>query len=163
MGPISNPAWTVVTGSADETRAVGEALGRALLGDEIVLLIGQLGAGKTTLTQGLAVGLGIDGYTKSPSFVLMNEYRGRVPLYHLDLFRIETPEEVWDLGIEEYIGGLGVVAVEWADRVRAAFPEEAVEVEIEVTGEDRRRIAVMATGEPEIEAVARAQADWLDR
>jgi tRNA threonylcarbamoyladenosine biosynthesis protein TsaE len=86
-----------------------------------------------------------------------------VPLYHLDLFRIETPEEVWDLGIEEYIGGLGVVAVEWADRVRAAFPEEAVEVEIEVTGEDRRRIAVMATGEPEIEAVARAQADWLDR
>ena len=152
-----------MTGSADETRAVGEALGRALLGGEIVLLIGQLGAGKTTLTQGLAVGLGIDGYTKSPSFVLMNEYRGRVPLYHLDLFRIETPEEVWDLGIEEYIGGAGVVAVEWADRARAAFPEEAVEVEIEVTGEDRRRIVVTATGEPEIEAVTRAQTDWLGR
>lgn len=152
-----------MTGSADETRAVGEALGRGLLGGEIVLLIGQLGAGKTTLTQGLAVGLGIDGYTKSPSFVLMNEYRGRVPLYHLDLFRIETPEEVWDLGIEEYIGGAGVVAVEWAERARAAFPEEAVEVEIEVTGEDRRRIAVTATGEPEIEVVARAQTNWLGR
>ena len=163
MGLNSNTAWTAVTESAEETRAVGEALGRALRGGEIVLMTGQLGAGKTTLTQGLAVGLGIDGYTKSPSFVLMNEYRGRVPLYHLDLFRIETPEEVWDLGIEEYISGAGVVAVEWADRARAAFPEDAVEVEIEVTGEDRRRIAVRATGGPGVEAVARAETDWLGR
>ncbi len=163
MGKTSNAEWIVATRSADETRAVGEALGRALRGGEIVLLVGQLGAGKTTLTQGLAVGLGIDAYTKSPSFVLMNEYRGRVLLYHLDLFRIETPEEVWDLGIEEYIGEAGVIAVEWADRARAAFPEDAVEVEIKVTEEDRRRIAVRATGVPGVEAVARAETDWLGR
>ena len=152
-----------MTGSPEETRALGTVLGEALQGGEIVLLIGQLGAGKTTLTQGLAVGLGVDGYTKSPSFVLLNEYQGRVPLYHLDLFRIDTPEEVWDLGIDEYLNGPGVTAIEWADRAREAFPTDALVVEIHPIGEEERRVEIGGNGPASEEAVRRAQKKWSTR
>ena len=157
MPDLPNP-WTVTTGSADVTRGLGETLGRALHGGETVLLTGQLGAGKTTFTQGLAVGLGVQAYTKSPSFVLLHEYRGRVPLYHLDLFRIDTVEEAWDLGLEEYLSGPGVMAVEWADRARAAFPNDAVTVSIEALPGDRRVFTFSASGPLSAEALRRAGA-----
>ena len=157
MKAASDSVWNVTTESADETRRLGETLGRALHGGEAVLLIGQLGAGKTTFTQGLAVGLDVEAYTKSPSFVLLHEHHGRVPLYHLDLFRIETVEEAWDLGLDEYLSGPGVVAVEWADRARGAFPEDVIAVEIEALTDDKRTFAMRAGGPLSMEALRRAE------
>ncbi len=155
--PTSDHVWNVTTGSAEETRNLGETLGHALRGGETLLLIGQLGAGKTTFTQGLAIGLDVDAYTKSPSFVLLHEHHGRVPLYHLDLFRIETVEEAWDLGLDEYLSAQGVMAVEWGDRARGAFPDDVITIEIEAMGEDRRAFRITAGGRVSAEALDRAK------
>ena len=163
MAANARTDWTITTRSADETREFGEAIGRVLRGSEVILLTGQLGAGKTTLTQGVALGLGVEGYTKSPSFVLLNEYQGRVPLYHLDLFRIETPEEVWDLGIDEYLDGPGVIAIEWADRARKAFPDDGLTVELQVIGDDERRVTVEANGTAAVEALELVEKEWSTR
>ncbi|MDA1096024.1 MAG: tRNA (adenosine(37)-N6)-threonylcarbamoyltransferase complex ATPase subunit type 1 TsaE [Chloroflexi bacterium] len=145
-GPFSETTWSTTTASPDETRALGTALGAALLGGEVILLTGQLGAGKTTLTQGIAIGLGVSGYTKSPSFVLVNEYSGRVPLYHMDLFRIETAEEVWDLGLDDYLTSPAVLAVEWAERALAAFPEDRLRIALTPKLDESRGVIMTAEG-----------------
>src|SRR5579885_1229509 len=110
------------THSPGETELVGEALGRALRAREargcVVALAGPLGAGKTCFVQGLARGLGAAGYVRSPTFTLIHEHRGPVPLYHVDLYRL-APAELDTLGLEEVLEGPGVVAVEWADRAEA--------------------------------------------
>ncbi len=93
---------------------------------DIYLLTGPLGAGKTCLTQGIARGLEVSGYVRSPTFVLMSRYRGRLPLYHVDLYRLGGPEEAWDLGLDEQLFGGGVCVVEWADRASDLFPEEGL-------------------------------------
>ena len=144
--PFSEMTWSSTTASPDETRALGTALGAALLGGEVILLTGPLGAGKTTMTQGIAIGLGVSGYTKSPSFVLVNEYSGRVPLYHMDLFRIETAEEVWDLGLDDYLTGSAVLAVEWAERALAAFPEDRLRIALTPNQDDSRVVIMTAEG-----------------
>ena len=96
--------WSGVSRSADETKEIGRAIGGVVEAGTLVLLIGQLGAGKTTLTQGLADGLGVTAYTKSPSFVLVNEYQGRLPLFHMDLYRIDDPAEAWELRAGRLLG-----------------------------------------------------------
>ena len=110
------------TGNAEETEALGEALGRLLKPGDLVLLYGDLGAGKTTFVKGLARGLGVpeETYVVSPSFALINEYEGRVPLYHVDLYRL-SPEEVEDLGLWELLPR-GIMVVEWAERLEGAPP-----------------------------------------
>lgn len=154
--------WVVETGSHDETQALGAALGADLRGGELILLIGDLGTGKTTLTQGLAVGLGVEGYTKSPSFVLVHEYEGRVPLYHADLFRIEGGMEAWELGLEEYLRGPGVLVVEWADRALPVFPPDALKVHLERISETQRRLTFAGEG-PTAEIVERLRRRWAAR
>ncbi len=132
--------------SPDDTRAIGERLGRALRTGDVVLLSGELGAGKTLFVQGLARGLGFDGPVSSKSFVLMGEYAGREKLYHADLYRLDEPEQVQDLGLDEMTSD-GVLAVEWPERAGDFLPEEHLRLHFEVTGEETRRLHVEPRGE----------------
>lgn len=130
-----------ITTSEDETAAAGERLAQSLEPGNVVLLYGDLGAGKTAFARGLAQGLGADpADVSSPTFTLVQEYHGRVTLYHVDLYRLEE-REVDDLGLEELILGDGVVAIEWAERWRER-PDDVIEVRIEDVGEEKRRIAI---------------------
>ena len=131
----------ITTTSEQDTAAAGERLGGVLEAGDVVLLFGELGAGKTAFVRGLARGLGArPDDVSSPTFTLVQEYRGgRVPLYHVDLYRLE-PGEIADLGLDELIEGDGVVAIEWADRWRDR-PHDAIEVTIRDAGENRRTIA----------------------
>ena len=106
----------IVSHSAEETLRIGAELGERLQPGDALLLTGDLGAGKTTLTQGIALGLGVAERPRSPTFVMATEYHGRLPLYHLDLYRVDELAELGDLGLDEYLNGDGVTVVEWADR-----------------------------------------------
>lgn len=131
----------IVTASEEETAAAGARLAAAVHPGDVVLLYGDLGAGKTAFVRGLAQGLGADpADVSSPTFTLVQEYRGRVTLYHVDLYRLEE-REVDDLGLEELVLGDGVVAIEWAERWRGR-PDDVIDVRIEDEGEERRRITV---------------------
>jgi tRNA threonylcarbamoyladenosine biosynthesis protein TsaE len=136
-----NGPRAVVTASEEETAAVAERLARRLRPGDVVLLYGELGAGKTAFVRGLARGLGAaDSEVSSPTFTIIQEYAGRVPLYHVDLYRLE-PAEVEDLGLDELVSSDGIVAIEWAERWHGR-PEDALEVRLEHAGEDQRRLAV---------------------
>lgn len=132
---------TLVTTSPDQTAALGTALGRLAQPGDVLLLQGPLGAGKTRLTQGLARGLDVPGEVTSPTFIIVNEYRtGRLPLYHVDLYRIERVDEAVDLGLDEYFFGPGVSVVEWPDRAPAAMPEDVMLIDLEyVAGDESGR------------------------
>lgn len=132
------------TASPEETRAAGERLGAELRAGDVVLLYGELGAGKTAFTQGLALGLGVppERRVASPTFTLVNEHAGRVPLYHIDLYRIADPIELEEVGMREYLEGHGVAVVEWAERLGSLRPKAHIEVRIAVTGEDTRHISL---------------------
>jgi tRNA threonylcarbamoyladenosine biosynthesis protein TsaE len=127
----------IITSSEEETTAAGERLGSVLRAGDIVLLYGDLGAGKTAFVRGLARGLGAPADdVSSPTFTLVQEYHGRVTLFHVDLYRLE-PAEVDDLGLEELVLGDGVVAIEWAERWTGR-PDDVCEVRLEQSGEDVR-------------------------
>jgi tRNA threonylcarbamoyladenosine biosynthesis protein TsaE len=130
------------TASEEETVAAGERLAGRLRAGDVVLLFGQLGAGKTAFVRGLARGLGASAdEVSSPTFTLIQEYAGgRATLYHVDLYRLEAAE-IADLGLDELVSGDGIVAIEWADRWEGR-PGDAYEVTIEETGDDRRSIAI---------------------
>ena len=129
----------------EETRRLGEALGRAAEAGDVVLLSGELGAGKTVFVQGIARGLQFDELVSSKSFVLLGEYAGRLTLYHADLYRLDSPAEVEDLALEE-ISSDGVLVVEWPERGAVVLPEEHLTLLIEVTGPETRRITAEVTG-----------------
>lgn len=135
------------TGSPEETRRLGAALGALLAAGDVVALEGDLGAGKTVFTQGAAAGLGFDGYVSSPTFVIVNEYAGRVPIYHVDLYRVSSEDELLDLGYREMFYGDGVALVEWADRVPGLLPDERIDVAMRITGETSREIEILGRGE----------------
>jgi tRNA threonylcarbamoyladenosine biosynthesis protein TsaE len=130
----------VVSNSAAQTRSLGSRLGELAAPGDVVLLVGKLGAGKTCFTQGVAKGLGIDEYTASPSFVLVREYQGRLPLYHIDLYRLDRLEEIVRLGLDDYLYGKGVSIVEWADRGLNALPEEHLLIKIELLDVTKRKL-----------------------
>lgn len=121
----------------EDTIKLGEALGRLLKPGDIVALKGELGAGKTVLVKGIAKGLDIKEEPNSPTFVIMNIYRGRVPLYHFDLYRVSGREELEGIGYEDYFFGDGVAVVEWADRAEEIFPESVIEIEIKIPPKNR--------------------------
>jgi len=133
---------TVISHSAEETRAAGERLGARLDAGAVVACIGELGAGKTCFLQGLARGLGVESPVTSPTFVLINEYRGRVPVHHLDAYRTESLSEVLDLGIEELMHGDGVTVIEWADKLIPMLPAHTITVTIDGLGDEPRRIVI---------------------
>ena len=128
-----------------ETRRIGARLGRLLQAGDVVLLKGELGAGKTLLTQGIGQGMKVVEPVKSPSFVLVNEYHGRITLHHADLFRLNGPSEVADLALEEQAAD-GVLVVEWPERAWAELPTEHLLVRIEEEAARSRRIAFEAHG-----------------
>ena len=134
-------AESIITQSEDETSAAGARLGEQLRAGDVVLLYGDLGAGKTAFVRGLARGVGAPADdVSSPTFTLVQEYHGRVALYHVDLYRLE-PKEVDDLGLEELVLGDGVVAIEWAERWTGR-PDDVYEVRLQDTGDERRRISI---------------------
>jgi len=128
------------------TRAIGEALGSLLEPGDVVLLQGDLGAGKTTFVQGIARGLGYEGAVSSKSFVLLGEYPGRVRLYHADLYRLEGPEQVYDLALGE-LSAAGVLVVEWPERAQNTLADEHLLVRFMIESEDRRTLVFEPRGE----------------
>jgi len=132
-----------VTNSAAETRALGERLACGLQPGDTVILEGELGAGKSELARGIARGLGVTETVTSPSFTILNVYEsGRCPLYHFDWYRLESEEELYELGMDEYLGGDGIAVVEWAERCPDAVPEDCIRIRLEATGEETRQITV---------------------
>ena len=134
---------TVETHSAEETRALGERLAGRLRAGDVLVLQGELGAGKSELTRGIAAGLGVSETVTSPSFTILNVYEsGKCPLYHFDWYRLESEEELYELGMDEYLGGDGIAVVEWAERCPDAVPENVLRIRLEVTGGESRRITI---------------------
>jgi tRNA threonylcarbamoyladenosine biosynthesis protein TsaE len=131
-----------VSASPEETSAAGERLGATLAAGDVVALTGELGAGKTCFVQGLTRGLGVPTRATSPTFVLINEYRGRLPVHHVDAYRTARATELIDLGLLELFDGDGVTVVEWAERVAALLPERAIRVHIEGIGDEPRTITI---------------------
>jgi tRNA threonylcarbamoyladenosine biosynthesis protein TsaE len=131
------------------TESFGHRLGRLLFPGAVVALIGPLGAGKTHLTRAVAEGLDIadSRLVSSPTFVLIQEYRARLPIYHFDAYRLRSEGEFFDLGVHEYLEGNGVCLVEWADRVPGCLPSEHLRIELTVTGETSRRATLTGFGE----------------
>ena len=122
----------IYTDTAEATRLVGEIIGQESAPGDIYLLTGPLGAGKTCLTQGIARGLGVPGYARSPTFVLVTRYQGRLTIHHADLYRIDHPAEAWDLGLEDIMSaGEEVLIVEWADRAADIFPERSLWIDLD--------------------------------
>ncbi len=139
-------ATTLTTATSAATQALASQLGVACRGGEVLLLLGPLGAGKTTFTQGFARGLGVTEYVHSPTFTLVNQYQGRLTLYHLDLYRIESIAETVDLGLDDYLYAGGVCVIEWAEKALEAFPQEHLQVEFSDAGGDRRSLRLTANG-----------------
>lgn len=148
------------TVSPEESRALGRALGQLLGPGSFVALTGELGAGKTVVVQGIARGVGFEGYVTSPSFVIINEYRGRLPVYHVDLYRISDPDALYDLGYREVFWSDGVTLVEWADRAVALLPESRLDVAIEFAGPEARVLQATARGERSAGVLASLLSVW---
>lgn len=138
---------TFITKNPNETRQIGRAIGCLLEPGDIVLLFGELGTGKTCLTQGIANGVGIDAgqIVNSPSYILINVYNGKSQIYHIDLYRLQESDELFELGLDEYLYGDGVCVVEWADRM-IDLPESYLKITLKWLGRDRRRFCVSAVG-----------------
>lgn len=131
--------------SEAETLAIGQRMGTAAAAGQIYCLYGDLGVGKTAFTKGFARGLDIREEVVSPTFTIVHEYTGRLPLYHFDIYRLGSEEELWDIGWDEYTSGAGVCLIEWADRLKEAMPPEAIWIRIEKDlsqGTEYRRIGI---------------------
>src|SRR5687767_9529336 len=148
-------ALTIDISDLEATNQFGHRLGALLFPGAVVALVGRLGAGKTHLTRAIAEGLGVrnPAAVNSPTFVLIQEYAARIPVYHFDAYRLSGPREFAELGVDEYFRGDGVCVVEWADKVAETLPADHLRIEIEVVDENRRRFTLTATG-PEYERVA---------
>ena len=138
--------FKIITNSGKETIRLGQSLGSLLTAGDVVGLVGELGSGKTWLTKGIALGLGVDPATvvTSPSFALVNEYEGKVTLYHIDVYRLGNVAEFISAGLEEYLYAGGVVVLEWADRWPEILPENSIRVELSIPNENERLIKFAA-------------------
>jgi len=143
-----------ISESPEETQRLGEELGRLAQPGDLFLLVGNLGTGKTCLTQGIAWGLGIEGYATSPSFVVVNQYRGRLPLYHIDLYRLDSIEEVIELGLDDYLYSEGVSVVEWAEKALAVLPKEHLLIEMNFLSDTSRNVVLKPSGERYVEMLS---------
>lgn len=123
-----------------DTKDIGYKLGKLLDEKSVICLIGDLGAGKTTLTQSIAKGLEVDEYITSPTFTIVNEYEGRLPLYHFDVYRIGSSDEMYDIGFDEYIDSDGVCIIEWANLIEDILPEEYLHIDLRYMENGREMI-----------------------
>jgi tRNA threonylcarbamoyladenosine biosynthesis protein TsaE len=147
-----------ITHSAEQTQKVGISIGKLAEPGDLFLLIGDLGTGKTCLTQGIAYGLDIQEYTLSPSFVIMRELHGRLPMYHMDFYRLENIAEISDLGLDDYLFGKGVCVIEWANRGLTVLPEDHLLVGIDYLVENERSFVIEPRGERYIRMVKQLKA-----
>ena len=137
----------MITNSAAETRELGARLAQKLKAGDVLLLEGDLGAGKSELARGVAKGLEVQETVTSPSFTILNVYEsGRLPLFHFDWYRLDSSEELYELGMDEYLGGNGIALVEWPERCPDAVPETALRIRITADGENTRRIEAEPCG-----------------
>ncbi len=137
----------MISRSAQETRNIGERLSMQLNPGDVVLLEGDLGAGKSELARGIARGLGIQGAVPSPSFTILNAYdEGRCPLYHFDWYRIEDANEIYEMGMEEQLGGDGIALIEWSERAKECLPEKLLKIEITTIDENTREMRFEPVG-----------------
>jgi tRNA threonylcarbamoyladenosine biosynthesis protein TsaE len=143
---LTEKRLTYQSGSREETVALGRKLGGLLKGGDVIALSGELGCGKTCLTKGLALGLGVseDEVVTSPSFTYMNEYEGREVLYHMDVYRLTHLSEFLEIGLDEYLGQEGVTVIEWADRWPEILPEQTLSVRFSIIHRDERALSFSA-------------------
>lgn len=143
---IERFAFAFESANPEETLKLGRILGSLLQTGDVVCLIGDLGSGKTVIAQGIALGQGCEEGARSPTFALVHEYPGRCPIYHIDLYRLERPEEILELGWEEYLYGRGISVIEWAEKAEGLLPEERLTIQIESIGEEQRVLSFFAYG-----------------
>ncbi|MFC2005762.1 tRNA (adenosine(37)-N6)-threonylcarbamoyltransferase complex ATPase subunit type 1 TsaE [Chloroflexota bacterium] len=143
----------LISYSPEQTQKLGMRIGELVLPGDIFMLVGDLGSGKTCLTQGIAWGLGIKEYTLSPSFVIMRELYGRLPLYHVDLYRLDRIEESMELGLDDYLYGKGVCVVEWAEKALSILPTEHLLIEISYLSDTERSFQMKPSGQRYLEIV----------
>jgi len=140
--------FSVITTGPEQTWHIGQMLGARLAAGDTVCLYGDLGAGKTSLSYGIALGLDVkEQYITSPTFTLVNEYQGRVPFYHMDLYRLNDPGELESIGFDEYIDSDGVTVIEWAERAGDELPAECFSIYISTVDENSREIGFLVEGE----------------
>lgn len=134
----------MISESVEETIAIGSRLTKRLKRGDVVALIGDLGSGKTVFTKGIAKGLGVKNvrYVNSPTFVIIKEYKGQIPLYHIDLYRLNKSSPLDAESYEEYFYGDGITAIEWANKIRRFLPPRHIEVKLTVAGENKRKIEI---------------------
>lgn len=130
------------TKTAEDTTHFGRALGELLHAGDILALQGPLAAGKTQLTKGIAQGLGVSEPVTSPTFTIISEYTGRLPLYHIDVYRLNSPEDFLDLGVEDMLYGQGVCIIEWSEKVMSELPSSAILIHLKAEADARRTITV---------------------
>ena len=136
----------LISGGPEETQRIGKVLGQVACPGQVFLLTGPLGAGKTCFTQGILWGLGSDEIARSPTFVIVSQYDARLTLYHVDLYRLGSALDVFDLGLDECLNGDGITVVEWADKAPGLLGDEYMSIAIEPIDDEIRRIALSATG-----------------
>ncbi len=140
--------FSVITANQEQTWQIGEMLGARLDAGDSVCLYGDLGAGKTSFSYGIAMGLEVEEqYITSPTFTFVNEYHGRVPFYHIDLYRLTDPDELENIGFEEYLDSDGVTVIEWAERAEDELPAECLSVYLSYVNDHSREIGFLAEGE----------------
>lgn len=150
-----NECITFKSTGAEETRQLGRELGRLVQAGQIILLKGNLGAGKTAMVQGIAGGLGLDENITSPTFSLINEYQGKIPLYHMDLYRLDSESDLIDIGFEEYLDREGVVVIEWPELALPFLEPDFLLVKILVKEQQERDITLEAQGESSLKLLRR--------
>jgi tRNA threonylcarbamoyladenosine biosynthesis protein TsaE len=144
----------LISHSPEQTQEFGASIGELCQPGDVFLLEGTLGAGKTCLTQGIAWGLGIKEYAASPSFVVVRELHGRLPLYHVDLYRLDQIEEIAELGLDDYLYGKGVCVVEWAEKGLSVLPSEHMLIQLSYLSDDERKLQLKPYGERNKEILA---------
>lgn len=154
----------MLTKNPDQTLHLGQVFGRMLPQASMVALIGDLGSGKTLLARGIAKGLGVEDEREvsSPTFVLINEYRGRIPVHHVDLYRLRDSVETEDIGWEEFISGPGVTLVEWAEKVPDLLPEDRIEVHLYWVGAGERKLVFVGKDQTARDLVNHLREKWLE-
>ena len=135
-----------ITNTVEETIEIGRRIGKSLKPGDIVCIDGDLGSGKTHLTKGIALGLGIDEHITSPTFNIVNEYEGRLKFYHFDVYRVNDPDEIAAIGFDEYIFSDAASVIEWSDYISELIPDEHIQIRITKESETRRSISIQWFG-----------------
>lgn len=150
----------IQTSSPEQTQKLGELVGRLAQSGDLILLTGNLGAGKTCFTQGIAWGAGFDGFASSPSFVLVREYQGSLNIYHIDFYRMESVEEIDDIGLDDYLTADGICVIEWADKALNLLPHEYLLISFDYLEEDHRLLRFEPNGKRYYNIINQLKEKW---